>query len=321
MKITPMGAQRPAISQGNGQTATPMKLAAARAIAAGKPAPVQEAEPRPETSFQRPDVKRIRMHTNRTVLRDGAEPPLAAPEEIAQTDVDDATATEETKPLSPQLAALAKQRRALQVKERELVDREKALLEKGSQGQDSDLAARLKSQPLSVLQEHGVTYEQLTEAILASNNQGNPEVYELQKKIAALEEGVNKNFQARDDEAELQVLREFRSEAERLAQGNADYEMIAKTNSYDDVVDIIHQTWKKRGKILSVDDVMKDVEEELINDVLKYSSSEKIISRLQPAQPQQQQRTVRSLTSRDGVIPPMTRSQRAIAAFHGTLKK
>src|SRR5690349_10494451 len=78
-------------------------------------------------------VRALRMTTNVTPGRIDTPPPAApaeAPLAIPDTPEPAEGVVEATQPLSPQLAALAKQKRALQVKERELLDREKALNER-----------------------------------------------------------------------------------------------------------------------------------------------------------------------------------------------
>ncbi len=89
-------------------------------------------------------VRSFKMNTNATPGRTDValEPSISDPNDTA------AAADEVTQPLSPQFAALAKQRRALQVKEREIADREKALQGQSStQGAGIDVA-RLKSDPV-----------------------------------------------------------------------------------------------------------------------------------------------------------------------------
>ena len=120
-------------------------------------------------------VQRIKLNTRGATPN---TPPVDNQPQPAVTSPVEALSTEEPKPLSPQFAALAREKRALQVKERELADREKALTAGQS---DTVKLSDLKSKPLEVLLANGVTYDQITEGILA--NPGNPELDALRQEL------------------------------------------------------------------------------------------------------------------------------------------
>ncbi len=227
---------------------------------------------------------------------------------------------EATQPISPQFAALAKQRRALQVMKRELDAREKAL-SSPVPDKETIALAKLKAQPLDVLLEAGVTYEQLTEAILA--NQGNSEINDLKAKLKALEEGVDKKLTDRDTQSEQQVLAEMRKEAEQLAAEGDTFEMVRGTGSIPDVMKLIERTYRESGEVLDVSEALQLVEDELFKEAQKIASFKKVQSQyFPPAQPQmQRQQGMRTLTNRDTASIPMSAKARALAAFNGTLKR
>jgi hypothetical protein len=184
--------------------------------------------------------------------------------------------------------------------------------------------ARLKAEPLSVLQEAGVTYDQLTEAILANQSGITPEILALKAEVKALKEGVDTKLTDRDTQVEQAVLAEMRRDVDRLSQEGDDYEMVRETRSQPDVVELIHRTWKETGEVLDVSEAMRLVEEDLINESLKIAKIKKVQSKLMPATApaqQQQPKAMKTLTNRDTAIPPLSRRARAIAAFNGTLKK
>ncbi len=287
--------------------------------ASGMPTPGMAPAPEaPPTMAQR--IRAVRMNTNATPGRE--DPP--DPAELPLSDNSASETDEATKPLSPQFAALAKQRRALQVKERELADREKAIAERsGTQPGGIDLA-RLKSDPLGVLLESGVTYEQLTEAVLANQDGVNPKIQALEAKIAALESGVDKKLTDRDAHQEQQALAEMRREALTLiAEGEA-YELVRETQSVPDVMKLIERTYRETGEVLDVREALRLVEDELLKDSLKVANYSKVQSQLAPRPappPPNQQRQMRTLTNRDTAQVPMSAKQRALAAFQGTLKR
>lgn len=330
MKISPLiqGGGSPGQTLGSvdvGRTATPDKLARAKAIAAGH---IVEEEKVENIEQPRPNVRTIKMNTQRSTDRE--EMPIeqvAAPTELTQESsapVTNEAVTEETKPLSPQFAALAKQKRALQL-ERAQFEKDKAAAASVQPQGQNDLVERLKSQPLSVLQEHGISYDQLTEALLASNDGSSQKLREFEAKLAALEQGFEQKLSARDAQAEEAALTEMLHEAEALAKDGESYEMVRENNAYDTVLRRIYDHFKKTGQILGVSEVMDKVESELLDKALKFAKLKKVQGKLvpeapaQPLQPQQQQ--MRTLTNRDGATTLMSRRQRAIAAANGTLKR
>jgi len=262
-------------------------------------------------------TRTLKMATNATPGQ--IEPP--PPEELSnQANIEPKPTVEATQPLSPQLAHLAKQRRALQAKERELKDREEAFLTK-SQGRDQVDLARLKSEPLRVLQDAGVTYEQLTEAILA--NQGNGEINALKAEINALKEGVDKKFIDRETQAEQQVLSEMRRDAENIIKQGDDFELVRETGSVPDVMRLIEMTYRESGEVLDVSEALKLVEDELFARNQKIAGLKKMQGLYKPAEPvaQPRQQGMRTLTNKDTASVPLTAKARALAAFYGTLKK
>jgi len=304
----------------------------ARQIARGEKV---EQPPEQAITDNRPmDSRRIKMRTQRSVYRDGepegtvvdATPP--ATQEPAETlssttESSEQGTTEATQPLSPQFAALAKQKRALQVKERELQDREAKLTASGNQEGSDKLIERLKSQPLSVLQEHGVTYEQLTDAIL-NGNEVNPETQALKQELQELKKSLDQKFQTNEERQEEAALTEMLYEAEDLAKEGEDFALIREQDAYDKVLRLIHSHYKQTSRVLDVRTAMERVETELLTSAEKLARLGKVQSKIAPPQelqPQQPQRQMRTLTARDSSSAPMSARQRAIAAFQGTLKR
>lgn len=280
-----------------------------------------------EEQAQRIQKKRVlKMNTNATPERylsqeEATQNAVQEPQAAISEPIETANQPEETKPLSPQFAAIARQRRALQVKEREIAEREKALQSAQPQSSGIDVA-QLKADPLSVLQQAGVSYDDLTQAILGNKSGYNPELNALKEQIQNLEKALDNKFSDRDNQAEQQVLNQMRREADILSAKSDDYEMVRTTKSQSDVVDLIRRTYKKTGEIMDVPEALQLVEEELQNEVLRLARLKKIQGKLSPSQDlQQQQPQMRTLTSRDGSTPQLSRRDRAMAAFSGNLRK
>lgn len=340
MKISPVaqssGQPGESLTSTNvGRTADPIKMEKARAIARGEKVPDQPADRDADRS--RPDVRRLKMRTNFSTNRDEhlnvpkettAEKPdkqADIPDQSSIQDPSEQGVTEVTAPLSPQFAALAKQKRALQL-ERADIDKQKAeLAELKGMKPSTDLIAKLKSDPLSVLQEHGVTYDQLTEAILSGQGH-NPEIQALKEELAALKKGVDSQFQTREEQQEEAALTEMLFEAEGLAKDGDAFEMIRTEDAYDEVLRLIHSTYKKTGRVLDVTDAMNTVENRLLAKAEKLASINKVRAKLAPPespqlQSQQRPQGMRTLTARDTATPTLDRRARAIAAAMGTYKR
>lgn len=344
MKITPVaqGSGVPADTS-TGQTADPGKLARAKAIAAGQEIPQSGDQ---QVDRTRASLKKIKMRTQvsqnrhefQEVPQDTVDAVLdAAPNtvntvEIPTPDVVEPTQAEETKPLSPQFAALARQKRALQVKEREIAQREEALETQPGPNMDEYVSkADLLAKPLEVLLGNGVTYDRLTEDIL--NQQSAP--IDPQKLRAEIKEDLKKEllgeFGTRDQQAEAQVLADIKRDAIQITSQGEEFEAIREARAQNTVVDLIHRTWKQTGEILDTVEAAQLVENQLIEEALPFAKLKKIQGRLTPAQEVQVAQTptpqkpgtkiMRTLTNRDNASPIMDRRTRAIAAMENRLKK
>lgn len=347
MKITPLatGTGTPAGANLSPERMPQDKIARAKAIASGKD-PGLNISPSDRNGDQaafeaaQRSIRKLKLRTQmspdrpyeQTLQQNQSNPDQtvqdAAPgaAENAISDVNEPTpvVSEETKPLSPQFAALARQKRALQVKERELAEREAKLT--GPNMDEYVSKADLQANPLKVF-EAGVTYDKLTEALLSNPSGMSPEIQSLKDEIKALKEGVDKNLSDRDLQSEQQVLSEMKREADRMVSQGDEYELIRGKGYAPKAIDLIHKTWKATGEIMDVQEALSLVENQLLEDAIKDAQYKKVQGRLTPAQSDQLQsqqshpnRTMRTLTNRDGATDSRDRRSRAIAAFYGQRK-
>ncbi len=256
-----------------------------------------------------PNARIIRMQTGNP----NEEPSIPASNDTATV------APEDTQPLSPQFAALAKQRRALAVEKRAFEAQKKALQDQSATQAGGIDLARFKSDPLGVMLEHGVTYQQLTDAVLA--NRDGSQIQDLQNKLKAMEEGFDKKLTDRDQQSKKAALAEMQREATQLIAAGDDYELVRETRRLPDVMTLIERTYDETGEVLQVRDALKLVEDELFKDSLRLAKLKKIQAQFVPPtpepQPQQTHRQMRTLTNRDTAQAPMNWRQRAIAAANG----
>jgi len=340
MKITPIasGSGDPGAVHGDVQigssTSPDKKQRAQKAFKGESQHSIRESETPIKPDLSRQHKRVINMKTNATPTRGippelmGQETPEAQPQtQNAIPEPNDASQQAPvTKPLSPESAALARQKRALQVKERELAERE-ARLSQPTEPQSPDWKTQLKSNPLGILQEAGVSYDDLTQAILGKSSQAVDAEAIKADLIKAIKEDLNKDFQARDDQSKKQVLAQMTREANYLVSQGSTYELVGKTDSVKDAIDLIDRTFTKTGEVLDVTEALKLVEEELIEEFRELAKASKVQSLFGPKAPTQQasqapQGQMRTLTSRDSAgAQQLDRKQRAYLAFHGQLKR
>lgn len=237
----------------------------------------------------------------------------ALPDADVQTKPD----PEATQEVSPQIAALAKHKRALQVKERELAEKEKAL-ETKSQGR-AELEQRVKAgQALSVLEDLGITYDQLTNELLGK--QSTPDFNKFQEELL---KKVDERFAAKDTGQEEAVFSHIQRNVDKLTASD-DYPFVKEEKAQGKVLELIKRAWHEDGEVLDEDEAIGLIEAELREKAKSYARllEAKIIKEPEPttpaaAEPSQKQVGIKTLTNRDSARPQSNRRQRALAAFLG----
>lgn len=283
---------------------------------------------------------------------------VKAPEsESVQADTKDSpseTAPEATKPkedpLSSQYALLARKERALRAKvqaqdatlkarEAEFAEREAAIKAKEAEYTSNYIPkSRIKSDPLSVLTEEGVSYDELTNAILNPIKQDPrvmAEIERLKAEVQAtrdIQTKAKEEYAAQQKQAYTQAVNQIRNDVKQLVATDPAYEMVKETKSVGDVVDLIEKTYKEDGILLSVEEAATEIEEYLVEEAVKLATRKKVQAKLQsaqkPAQPapqattpeKQSQPGMKTLTNAVNASKSMSARERAIAAFKGQLK-
>ena len=341
MKITPvMTGGMPGQNLGAVSTerTSPDRIAAAKAIAIGEmPVTMTESDTPTDPQLRRMQETRrkIKMRTQQTtgyIPEEDMQAPQelqSTPESVISKPIEgNEEVVEATKPLAPQAAALARERRALQ-RERQLFEQEKARQGQSTTDGDQGLTARLKSQPLSVLQELGALtpefYQAMTEYLTTGQSGINPEIQALKDEIKSLKEGVDKRFVDTETQAEESALTEMLFEAEALAKDGEAYDLIRRKDAFYRVLRHVYSTYKKTGRVVDVRDAMNHIESQLEKEAEFYFEVPKLKTKFQPQQlppvQQQQPRQMRTLTNRDTAVPPMDRRTRALLAATGQLKR
>lgn len=346
----PQAPQQPsAHPQGfNQQSVAPEDISAIRAkTQQEEPQQWQGSEQSPQGEWQQPDGQ-----SDSNGVSEGLSATEATVQEKKQP-------TPEDSALSRQFAQVARQERALRAKaqqqeaafkarEEALKAREAELASKDQQYQSGYIQSdKLKSNPLAVLAEMGISYDELTQQLIntpATDPRVEATISRLESKIRELEaqNETSKKAAAEQQTAAYQAaVKQIRSDVKQLVTSDPMFETVKAANAINDVVDLITQTYDKDGILLSVEEAASQVEDYLIEEATKLAKLNKIKSRLglteaktapkapsAPAQPtsgvtqgkQQQPPTMKTLTNAAASTRKLNARERAIAAFKGELK-
>lgn len=263
--------------------------------------------------------------------------------------------TPETTPTDPRIEHLAKKERLLRHRDRQFKEKEAALqaeinalkLKESEYETNYIPKTRLKEQTWDVLQNEGITYDQLTQSVL---NQPSPEALELRKmqanlkKIESEQEAIRLEAQKSQDAQYQQALKLIERDVKMIVAADPlAYELIHANQAEEAVVELMKETHEKEGYLMTVEDAAKEVEEYLLEGAFKLAQLKKIQAKLIPKEPEVpanapapvKQQGLRVEQSARNPIPPKTlthqtasptrpltsadRRQRAIAVFEGKL--
>lgn len=283
----------------------------------------------------------------------------AAPQETAPAEPKEETKGDDSdETLSQQYAVLARKEKALRAKaqaqstaiqqrEAQIAQREQAMKAKEAEYSSKFISIDKLQDPvvaLTILEQHGLTYDKLTEAAAIRPNRdpyAQQQIEALTAKIAALE-GKTAEVDKRDEERSAQsyqaAVKQIRTEATNLVTRDPAFETIKETGSINDVVDLIERTFKEDGVLLSVEEAAQAVEDHLVEELIKATKIKKIQQKLNPSSPTQgtkpatpaqpkagdqspqKSQPMKTLTNSQSTPRPASVRERAILAFEGKLK-
>jgi hypothetical protein len=245
--------------------------------------------------------------------------------------------TEPTPTADPKLEAFARKERQLR-KEQQRLQAERAEWENKIKTYETDYIPRssLKTDTLQALEAAGISYDQLTEMVLAQPNQNDPATRAMLAKIKSLEEKQIAQERMVADQAQQQydqAVKQINTEVKLLVDSDVEYATIKSTGMHDAVTELIKTTFDTEGYLMDITEAAKQVEDYLVDEGFKLAQSEKIQSRLKPAaapaapapaQPKQSQTSVQLKTLTNNIpSQPAKRSsdkerrERAMRAFRG----
>lgn len=273
----------------------------------------------------------------------------SAVEPVRQADtIDDPAKVEavdtKTEQLSPKFAELARREKLYNEKRKALESKEAELKSREAQYQSADeyrasLKGKFTQSPLEALNELGLSYDQITELVL---NQPKPEDLQFQqlhneiKALKAANEKTATDFQNAEKTRYDQAVQQIRNEVKMLVHSNETFETVKETGSEDAVVELIEETFRQKGILMTVEEAAQEVEDYLIEEALKLAKLKKVQSKLNPApqaesqealadaKAKQEEPQVKTLTNTvshaaSKPLTPKERRERAILAFQGRL--
>lgn len=277
---------------------------------------------------------------NSTTIEDTPQTPEVPKEEKAKEDP----------ALSRQFAQLARQERALRAKAQQqdqaLKAREAALAEREAKIASSapDMTQyiakdRFKADPLSVMAETGLSYEEVTQQLIAqqpTDPRVSATIQRLEAQIAELKqdrEESKKTYTEQQQAAYEAAVKQITRDAKDLVTTDPEFELIKATGSVKDVVELIKKHHEKTGEVLSVEEAAREVENYLFEETTKLTNLDKIKKRMAQSSattkptdvktPQTQKQTqpqMKTLTNATSSTRPLSARERAIAAMEGRLK-
>lgn len=234
--------------------------------------------------------------------------------------------------ISPKFAQLARKEKMLRDKSRAL-EAEKASLktQMAEMEQAKGWKSKLSQDPLAVLSEAGISYDQLTNLILNSPNQGDPAVLKLQQEIQALrsaQEQTSNQIKQSEEARYQQAIKQISTDVKLLVDGDETYELIKAEQAQDAVVELIKQTFESEERIMGIEEAANEVESFLLEKALNLAKLKKIQAKMAPVQKDEpkteptQKSSLNTLSNSISQSPtkPLTakdRKERAIAAFMG----
>ncbi len=260
---------------------------------------------------------------------------VSGPEKTTAED----TKLETQEALSPRFAALARQQKAFR-EQQKAFQAQKQLFETERQARQEEIEqakswkTKLTQDPLSAITEAGITYEQLTNAILNQPSSQDLQYQKLFQEVQSLRQSQEQSSTRFEDLQKQQyedAKKQIRNDVSMLVDGNEVFETIKAMNAQEAVVELIEETYKEENRLMTIDEAAQAVEDYLVEEAMKLASLKKIQAKFSPPpspevqQTQPTQKTqMQTLSNR--MVQSTTKSlnakekrERAILAFQGKL--
>lgn len=257
----------------------------------GEPIPLNDNRPAPPPFQSQPQRPLGSPPVNPPPTPRPVAPPLAAQEEnLPNSPLNEGPnpgndmATDPA--LTDRLALLARKEKAFTAKMLDVKAREDALAAKDAEYQSSYIPKKkLSEDPLGTLNDNGLTYDQLTEMVMSQGQKQDPVYQAMEKRMQALESMLNDQNTRYQDNAKKQyeqAVQYTKSEVSALVENDPTFELLKATDSVDEVVKLIEDTFKNEGTLLSAKEAAQKIEDDLFAEAMKMASVNKIKSKFGP---------------------------------------
>lgn len=225
--------------------------------------------------------------------------------------VDSAPAKEEAKQdedprFASRFAALSRKEKAILERERRLkeIEAEFSTLKKSKENAKID--------PIAFLQEHGLSFEQLTDHILSG---GKPKELTLEEREARLKEQILGEVKSQAEQERRQKAEEdgkaaidaYKRQIQELVDSKPDdYELIKASDAADQVWEKIESHYNETGKLLSVQEASDEVEKLLLEGYRNILGKTKKISLAEALQQKEDGSQQEVFDSGRSVVAPKT---------------
>lgn len=188
--------------------------------------------------------------------------------------------------LSPRFMALARAQKEMR-RQQEAIKAQEASLKQRSESYEKDYIpkTRLVEDALGVLEENGITYDQLVQMAMSRTNPMTQEVKPLLAKIESIEKTIAEQRTSAEENQKKsyeQAMNQIRSEAKALIDSDPAFITIKESEQVEAVSALIEERFKEEGILLSVEDAAKEVEDYLLEDSLKVTNFTKVKAKLAP---------------------------------------
>lgn len=248
--------------------------------------------------------------------------------------------------VSQHLLDLAKKERAIRHHYKQLKAEKEALKAKETEYQSKYIdRTRIQQDPISVLNELGLSQEQIAQLLLNSQQQQQQDPYlsKVEQKLKAIEDFQKQSEERQQQQAKTQyeqAVQQIRNDVTVLVGSDERFESIKEMKAEDAVVELIKKTFDSEGLILSAEEAASQVEDYIFEEASRMLNLKKIKAKFQSTQATEEsreqkspamQRTptlthqIRTLTNSQTTTPSKPlgdkeRRERAILAFQGMLK-
>lgn len=190
----------------------------------------------------------------------------------------------EAKPTIPANEAFARKERQIR-RMQEQLQRETQALEAKRKQYETDYVpkSRLKEDFWTVAQEAGLDYDQLTEQVLAQPS--DPATKAIMAKMKAMEAQMSQQAQQVSEAQEASykaALKQIDNEAKLLIDSDPEFETIKNMELHEEVTQRIESHYKETGLVRNTREVALEIENELIEDAIRFASLPKVQKRLMP---------------------------------------